>query len=94
MTPARRGAIGLALLVAGCTADMAPPLEWRVVAGEGLDPDAVVAIEARITEGNCGLADRRARELGIPDTEAGLAVDDELVCPTDRIGLLNLRSNQ
>ena len=26
-----------------------------------------------------GLADRRARELGIPDTEAGLAVDDELV---------------
>ena len=26
-----------------------------------------------------GLADRRARELGIPDTEAGLAADDELV---------------
>lgn len=26
-----------------------------------------------------GMADRRARELGIPDTEAGLASDDELV---------------
>lgn len=26
-----------------------------------------------------GLADRRARELGIPDTEVGLAPDDELV---------------
>ena len=49
--------------------------ELGALANPPMTKDAIAGRIRRLL----GLADRRARELGIPDTEVGLAPDDELV---------------